>query len=307
MPISANSGEYKSVVGLDDLYVAEVTVDTEAAFTADTPEYFAPAAEASLEPSVNTETQYADNIPYDVISAEGETKITLTVTGIPLEMLAKVTGKVFDAATGQMWDDAEGIAPYMALSFRALKSNGSYRYFQYLKGRFEMPSMEAATKADSPDIKTQEIIYTALSTVHKFDVGLAADRSMRRIVGDEDTTNFDGASWFSQVNTPVTTSPSALSLSSSTPADAATGVSVSANQTLTFNNALVDAAIYAVSLIKASDGSVVAGSITLDATKKIITIDPTASLTGSTAYIIAYNVTDIYGQHLSGAVNFTTA
>lgn len=306
MAISANDGEYKSGIGLDSLYVAEVTADTLAAYTAGTPEYFAPAAEASQEPSTNIETQYADDLPYDTVIAEGETKITLTVTGIPLEMLALITGKVFDSASGRMWDNAGGVAPYFALSFRSQKSNGSYRYYQYLKGRFDMPANEAATKSDSPDIKTQEIVYTALQTTHKFDVGLTDDESVKRIVGDEDTTNFSATGWFSQVQTPETTSPSSLVLSSSTPADAATGVSVSADQTLTFNNALVNDAVYQVSLIKASDGSVVAGAITLDTTKKIVTVNPTASLSGSTAYILVYNVADIYGQHLSGAVNFTT-
>jgi methionine-rich copper-binding protein CopC len=100
--------------------------------------------------------------------------------------------------------------------------------------------------------------------------------------------------------------PSALALSSSVPTDNTTGISITANQSLTFNNALNADAVYNVALLLSTSYTVVAGSITIDATKKIITIDPTSSLTGSTIYVIAYNVTDIYGQHLSGAVNFTT-
>ena len=45
----------------------------------------------------------------------------------------------------------------------------------------------------------------------------------------------------------------------------------------------------------------------LDATKKIMTLDPASNLTASTAYKIAYNVKDIYGQWLQGIVDFTTA
>ena len=70
---------------------------------------------------------------------------------------------------------------------------------------------------------------------------------------------------------------------------------------------MIDDTVYNVSLIKVSDFSIVAGAITLDSTKKIVTINPTSSLTASSDYVIAYNVTDVYGQHLSGAVNFTTA
>ena len=58
-----NQSEYKSRVGLDSLYIAEVTADASGGITFGTPEYFAPAAEASLAPSVNSETQYADGRP----------------------------------------------------------------------------------------------------------------------------------------------------------------------------------------------------------------------------------------------------
>lgn len=307
-PINANDGEYKSRIGIDSLYIAEVTQDDADGYVADTPEYLAPAAEASQTPATNTATQYADDAPYDSMSYEAETEIELTVTGIPPAMMAKLLGREFDATTGRVYDNPGATPPYFALSFRSLKSNGSYRYFQYLKGRFSAPTEEAATKGDSPDPKPTTLTYTAIPTLYAFDLdGGTTYAKLKRIYGDEDTTNFSATGWFGAVQTPSYSAPSALALSSSTPTDGATGVSVSADQTLTFNNALVNDAIYQVALIKVSNGSVVAGAITLDATKKIITINPTSSLEAATAYIIAYSVADIYGQHLSGAVNFTTA
>jgi phi13 family phage major tail protein len=287
------------------LYIAEVTQDDASAYVADTPEYLAPAAQASQEPSSSFEIQYADDQPYDVMTAEGETKISLSVTGIPLEMLAKITGKEFDSTTGRMYDNG-GTAPYIALSFRSLKSNGSYRYYQYLKGKFDMPKEDTATRAESPEPKTMELVFTAIRTVYEFDLGDINDK-VKRIVGDDDTTNFSGTSWFSQVQTPAVSAPSALALSSADPADAETDVAVTKTCTLTFNNALVNSAPNGVTLLKASDGSVIAGAKSLDATKKIISVDPTASLSASTDYILVYAVTDIYGQTLNGAVNFVTA
>ena len=65
-PLSVNSDEYKSRIGLDSLYIAEVTADSAAAYTADTPEYLAPAAEATQQPATNQSTQYADDQPYRV-------------------------------------------------------------------------------------------------------------------------------------------------------------------------------------------------------------------------------------------------
>ncbi len=106
MPLTVNNDEYKSVVGLDSLYIAEVTADSSSAYTADTPEYLAPAAEASQEPTTNSVVQYADDLPYDSMTAEGETVITLTLTALPLAMLAKLLGKEYDSTTGRMYDNA---------------------------------------------------------------------------------------------------------------------------------------------------------------------------------------------------------
>jgi phi13 family phage major tail protein len=281
-----------------------VTEDSAAAYTAGTPVYFAPAMEATIEPTVSTETQYADDAAYDTLVSEGETKLTLNVTNIPIEVLALITGKIFDAASGRLFDNA-GTPPYMALGFRSQKSNGSYRYYWFLKGRFDVPKEAAATKGEAPDPKPQEITFTGINTVHPFDLG-DINGTVKRVMGDEDTTNFSGTGWFSQVQTPVVVAPSALALSSSTPADGATGVSVSANLTLTFNNALPAGEIYHVTLTKA-DGTVVAGAFSLDATQKIMTINPTANLDASSVYLVGIGVTDIYGQHLQTAINFTTA
>jgi phi13 family phage major tail protein len=301
----ANEGEYKSKIGLDNLYIAEVTADSAAAYTADTPAWLAPAAEASQEPSTAFQIQYADDQPYDVATSEGETKLALKITGLDLETLAMITGKVFDDTTGRMYDNG-GIAPFMALGFRSKKSNGSYRYYWYLKGKFDMPKEAVATLADKPDPKTLDLSFTAIRTVYKFDLG-DIDDSVKRVIGDDDTAAFDDTGWFTQVQVPGVLTPSALAMSPSVPGDGTSNISITANQTLTFNNALPADAANHIMLILASDASQVAGTVTLDATKKIVTIDPTASLTNSVAYIITYAVTDIYGSTLKGAVNFTTA
>lgn len=306
--MSPTAGEYKSVVGLDKVHVSLVTQDDSSGYVADTPEEFAPAIEAVAEPTTSQDTQYADNQPFDVLTAEGETKITLTTTNIPIQVLAKYLGKAFDTVSGRMFDTgADANPPDATLSFRSMKSNGKYRYFQYLKGKFSVPKDEAATAAEKKDPKPSQIVFTAFNTVKKFNVGLPEDKSVKRIIGDEDSVNFVGTTWFNQVQTPSIAAPSALALSSSVPVDGTSGISKSLNQTLTFNNVLKAAAVNGVTLIKASDASVVAGDITLDATRKIITIDPTSDLGATTGYIIVYAVEDIHGQTLKGAIDFTTA
>ena len=200
MPI--DSGEYKSRIGLDSLYIAEVTQDEAAGYTAGTPQYLAPAAEAGQEPTQNTVTQYADDASFDVMSSEGETAITLTVTNIPLQILALITGRVYDAVNGLLYDDG-GVAPYFALMFRSLKSNGSYRYYAFLKGRFNVPSEAATTKGETPERKAMEIPYSAIKTVFEWDNSESVTDGVKRIIGDEDAAGFDPTGWFAAVPEPL--------------------------------------------------------------------------------------------------------
>lgn len=303
--MAINDTEYKSIVGLDSLYVAEVTQDDADAYVAGTPEYFAPAVEASQAPTTNSSTQYADDKAYDSMVSEGETVVELGVTNIPLEMQAKVLGKRFDATTGRMYD-YNGTPPYYALGFRSLKSNGSYVYFWFAKGRFKAPSIEHATKTDTPEPKTPKITYSALSTIHKFDLGGGITDSIKRVVGDEDADAFSPAGWFTQVQVPGVATPAALALSSSDPADAAAAQAVDKTITLTFNNKLTAAAVNSVVVVKA-DGTAVACAVTVDTTGKILTVNPTDNLDAASTYIVTYAVVDIYGQDLAGAINFGTA
>lgn len=305
--MAPNANEFKSVCGVEDMYYALVTQDDSGGYVAGTPKQLAPAIDVSLEPTSSLDTQYADNQPYDVAASEGETKISLNVTGIPSEILAELLGKVFDAASGRVFDAGGGATPpEVALGFRFVKTNGSYRYVWYLKGRFSPPKEEASTKTDKAEPKPQSATFTAIKTVATFTLTGSITDGVKRVFGDEDTTNFSATDWFTQVQTPTTTSVSALALSSSTPADDATNVSKTANQTLTYNNPLDANAIYNVALLDNTE-AVVAATITIDATKKIITIDPTSSLAGSTAHKIVASVVDIYGQHLTSVVTFTTA
>jgi phage major tail protein, phi13 family len=300
-------GEYKSNVGLRDIYYALVTQDDADAYVAGTPAYLAPAMTASIAPATESKVQYADDGPFDTMSSEGETKVDFEITQIPMEKRAIILGKIYDAATGRIFDNG-GTPPDIALSFRSLKSNGSYHYVQYLKGKFTPPSKEMAAKTNSPDPKSTKITYTAIKTIHPFD--LLGDASLldgsKGVEGDEDIVAFSGTTWFDAVQVPLAGSASALTCTPS-PADAATGVAVSISPTLTFNNAL-RTGVTGISLVSDA-GAVIAAAITIDATNKIVTINPDSNLGASSTYlIIVSGATDIYGQTLAiTAYDFTTA
>lgn len=295
----------KSYIGVDKIYYALVTTDDASAYAAGTPASFAPAMNIAQAPKTNSKVQYADNQPFDTMSAEGETEMDVEITGLPLDIQAEILGKAWDAVNKRMYDYG-GTPPYVALGFRAKKSGGALRYFWFLKGRFSPPSEESATETDTPDPKSTKLKFTAIRTVFEFDLDGSISAAVKRVVGDTDEASFSAATWFSAVQIPAPGTPSALTCTPS-PVDGAISVAVSANITLTFNNALAGNVEDGIILTSAA-GVVKACARTIDAARKVLTLNPTTDMAGTTDYLIVVpGVVDIYGQALADAVyNFTT-
>ncbi len=297
---------YKSVVGLDNIYYALVSQDDASAYAAGAPTYLAPAMTIGIEPAVNTKTQYADNKPFDVMTSEGESKLPVEITGLPLDVLAVLLGKVYDFALGRMFDGG-GVAPYVALGFRAKKSDGKYRYYWFLKGTFAPPKEEVASQTDSPDPKSTKLDFTAIKTTYEFPLTGSITDSVKRVMGDTADTVFDASTWFNAVQVPSVGAPSALTCTPS-PADAATGQTTTVAITLTFNNAIRAGAELGVTLTRVDTGAVIAVTRSLNAARKVLTLTH-AALTATKQYFITVSgVVDIYGQALADVVyDFTIA
>jgi Bacterial Ig-like domain len=98
--------------------------------------------------------------------------------------------------------------------------------------------------------------------------------------------------------------PSALTVST-VPADDASGVLVTANIVLTFNNKIASEAI----VVASAAGVLKTVSKSWDTAHKVLTLDPTTDLSASTTYIVTIaGITDVYSQTLApSVVNFATA
>lgn len=98
--------------------------------------------------------------------------------------------------------------------------------------------------------------------------------------------------------------PSAVELSTIAPDDEDTDVAINTNIILTFNNEILREAV----VVTKADGTMVAGTKTWDAAKKVLTFSPTSDLANSTVYVVTVGgVVDIYGSALTASVkNFRT-
>lgn len=294
----------KSFVGVDNIYYALVTTDNASAYAAGTPAYLAPAMTISQKPKTSSKTQYADNQPFDAMSSEGETTIDVEITGLPLDTLAVLLGRVYDVATGRLFDNG-GTPPDIALGFRAKKRGGDYRYYWFLKGNFMSPAEDQATETDSPDPKSTKLQFTAIRTIHQFALDGSITDSVKRVIGETSDANFDETGWFGSVQVPSYGAPASLTATPS-PADGATGVAVASAITITFSNALAASVENGIILTTAA-GVVKACTRTINAARTVVTLTPTTNLTGGTTYLVAVpGIVDVYGQTLTAVYDFAT-
>lgn len=286
-------------IGVDKLYYAICTSDTFSGVAYEAPVAIPGAIKLGVDPSGSVDVLYADDGPAEATSNVGAIKVNLNVKDLDLLTQAALLGHTVTG--GVMTQKTTDQPPDVAILFRSRKSNGKYRYVKLLKGKFSVPKTEYETRDDK--IKWQTPTIEGIFMRREYDQAY-------KNVGDEDHVDWvaaTGTNWF----TTVEAAPAALTITP-VPADAATGVVVSANLTWSFNNAINASQVTNTNffLVKSTDGTLVAGALSIDATCKIVTLDPTANLTATTAYIaVASNaVKDIYGQSIAmnTITNFTT-
>lgn len=189
--------EYRGVEGL---VAAEVTADSTEKY--ETSEVFSIAGVAEIGKTTETasEAHYYDNIPAIVINSTGADEVTCSVSGIPLDILAKITGQHYDTATGAMLE-GERESKYFALGYKTKKTNGKEVYVWRYKGTFNVPDSTHVTEDDGNDANGQELIYTGISTTHKFT---KPNRRAKAINVDLEKDLADVSTFFDEVTTPDT-------------------------------------------------------------------------------------------------------
>lgn len=229
----------------------------------------------------------------EVIYGQGSDGVEIQQKNIPLDDLARLLGHTI--TNGVMIRNKNDIAPEVAFAYRSKKSNGAIEYDKYLCGRFEEPDKEAESDGEKVTPKYKTIKGTFYP--RKLD-----GYSSKQMESDSATYNADNlAAWFTTVDG---TAPDAIALSSISPTDGATGVLATANIILTFNNAI---ASHFVSLVNDTDDTITAVSATFNSTNKVLTLDPTASLSAGKKYaVVISGVTDVYGQTLPIAIKYFT-
>ncbi|MGF7046398.1 phi13 family phage major tail protein [Paenibacillus sp. DS2015] len=179
-------------VGLRSIYYAILTADEITGAIYATPKPLVGAIGAKVTPSMNTATLYIDDGPGAVASSLGEIAVEFNIADIPYEVSAELLGQTLNA-DGVLKDNSNDQAPYVAMGYIRSTNTGKDRFTWLLKGKFSLPSEEAATKGDKVEFQTPTItgsfIKRRFDDNWRFQIDSASATAKPEVV----------AAWFEQV------------------------------------------------------------------------------------------------------------
>jgi phi13 family phage major tail protein len=153
--------------GIRGLKAAILLSDTDAELTYDSVFDVAGTAELSRTTENSSEAHYYDNMAAVVVDGVGADTVTASVSAIPLDVLAKITGQYLDPTTGAL---VEGNAtrPYLAIGYITDNTAGQEMYVWRHKVKASIPDSQHNTKTNGTDANGQQITFTGINTIHKF-------------------------------------------------------------------------------------------------------------------------------------------
>jgi phi13 family phage major tail protein len=137
-----------ATIGLDRLYYAKITEDTNGDETYGTPQILAKAMTAELSVELIEAILYANDAASEIVKEFKSGSLSLGVDDIGPLVAQDLTGCKIDSNNVVVSRSEDGGSP-VAIGFRAKKSNGRYRYFWLYRVIFSIPATSLATKGDS--------------------------------------------------------------------------------------------------------------------------------------------------------------
>lgn len=192
--------EYFEYRGVEGAVYAEVTEDNAENFTTGEVKELVGLSEVGKTTESSNEPHYYDNIPAIIVSSTGADELSLNTAGIPLDIVAEITGQYYDKTTG-MYVEQERTPKYFAFGYRTQKTDGTEVLVWRLKGTFTIPESTHATKDDGTDANGQTMTYTGISTAHKFT---KTGKQAKAVNVDMSKQLVDDSTFFATVQTPDT-------------------------------------------------------------------------------------------------------
>lgn len=110
----------------------------------------------SINPNGSVETLFADDGPMETATTIGKVEVEIQKNELTSENKSDLLGHGVDGNGAIVYGDSD-VAPWVAIGFRSLKSNGKYRYVWLYKGKFAEPEDANETKGDGINFQSDTI------------------------------------------------------------------------------------------------------------------------------------------------------
>ena len=200
----------KEFRGCRNLVYAEVSTDdneVSGGYVTGTVKPLAPVGEISKTVETSSEAKYYDNKAAIIVDSEGSDTVTFTIAVPSDEVLADITGRVYDA-TKKAFIEAPRTNKYFAVGYiiGEVGEGEDERYVWRYKGTFAIPDETSATKDNSTTSNNMSLVFSGIYTNHEFTNGggtgkKAPSKGMFIRAGGDVTE----AEFFAEVATPDTT------------------------------------------------------------------------------------------------------
>lgn len=135
------------LIGVRNLHYALLKTDDATGVTYDTPVSIPGVRTIDVKPSSGVDTLYGDDAPFDIASYLGDIEVTIDTAELSVEDMAALLGHTVSKGIIDFKSTDE--APYVAVLFESVKSNGKRRFVKLLKGKFAEPEENYQTKDSS--------------------------------------------------------------------------------------------------------------------------------------------------------------
>lgn len=195
--------------GVRKLVFAKISTDNnelEGGYLTGTVKELAPVGEISKTVETSSEAKYYDNKAAIVIDSEGSDTVTFTIAVPSDEVLAEITGRVYDV-TKKMFIEAPRKNEYFAVGYilGEVGEGEDERYVWRLKGTFNIPDETSATKDSGTGSNNMSLVFTGIYTQHEFTNGGGTGvKQAAKALYVRASSGVTEANFFKQVTTPDT-------------------------------------------------------------------------------------------------------
>lgn len=193
-------------IGVSNFHYAKMTTEDTltTAPTYDTPVSAPGIMSVNINPNASVDTLFADDGPFETATTIGQVEVEVQKNALSTQNKADLLGKTIDSKGGLISSSTD-IPPWVAVGFRSLKSNGTYRYVWLYKGKFQDPEDNNETKGDSINWQSDTITGNFVRLMYEMTINGKSVAPYKYEMDEEDeaadeTTISD---WFDDVVMPT--------------------------------------------------------------------------------------------------------